>query len=85
MSFVCEYNQEHVDKNIQAVEKVIKLNKERELKEVLFKEVMSELKKTFETNDLQSLKRLNFYFEDEKQKTESLEHELGGEGLELVE
>jgi hypothetical protein len=74
-----------VDKNIQAVEKVIKLNKERELKEVLFKEVMSELKKTFETNDLQSLKRLNFYFEDEKQKTESLEHELGGEGLELVE
>jgi len=85
MSFVCEYNQEQVDKNIQAIEKVIKLNKERELKEVLFKEVMSELKKTFETNDLQSLKRLNFYFEDEKQKTESLEHELGGEGLELVE
>jgi hypothetical protein len=55
------------------------------MKEVLFKEVMSELKKTFETNDLQSLKKLNFYFENDKPKTDSLDHELGGENLELVE
>lgn len=85
MSFVCEMNEVEVEKNITMIQKIIRLNKERELKEVLFKEVMSELKKTFETNDLESLKRLNFYFENEKSKTEELDHELGGEGLELVE
>ena len=67
------------------IQKIIRLNKERELKEVLFKEVMSELKKTFETNDLESLKRLNIHFENEKPKIEDLDHELGGESLELVE
>lgn len=85
MSFVCEMNEVEVEKNITMIQKIIRLNKERELKEVLFKEVMSELKRTFETNDLESLKRLNFYFENEKSKTEELDHELGGEGLELVE
>jgi hypothetical protein len=74
-----------VEKNITMIQKIIRLNKERELKEVLFKEVMSELKKTFETNDLESLKRLNFHFENEKPKIEDLDHELGGESLELVE
>lgn len=85
MSFVCEMTEGEVEKNITMIQKIIRLNKEREMKEVLFKEVMSELKKTFETNDLQSLKRLNFYFEDDKPKTDSLDHELGGESLELVE
>jgi hypothetical protein len=85
MSFVCEMNEVEVEKNITMIQKIIKLNKERELKEVLFKEVMSELKKTFETNDLESLKRLNFHFENEKPKIEDLDHELGGESLELVE
>ena len=85
MSFVCEMNEVEVEKNITMIQKIIRLNKERELKEVLFKEVMSELKKTFETNDLESLKRLNFHFENEKPKIEDLDHELGGESLELVE
>ena len=84
-SFVCEMNKTEVEKNVSMIEKIIRLNKEREMKEVLFKEVMVELKKTFETNDLENLKRLNFYFEDDKPKTESLDHELGGESLELVE
>jgi hypothetical protein len=85
MSFVCEMNEVEVEKNVTMIQKIIRLNKERELKEVLFKEVMSELKKTFETNDLESLKRLNFHFENEKPKIEDLDHELGGESLELVE
>lgn len=86
MSFVCEMTELEVEKNITMIQKIIRLNKERELKEVLLKEVMAELKKTFETNDLETLKRLNFYFENEKSKTEDLEHhELGGESLELVE
>jgi hypothetical protein len=85
MSFVCEMTENEVEKNIIMIQKIIRLNKEREMKEVLFKEVMSELKKTFETNDLQSLKKLNFYFENDKPKTDSLDHELGGENLELVE
>ena len=29
--------------------------------------------------------KLNFYFENDKPKTEDLDHELGGESLELVE
>lgn len=85
MSFVCEMNEVDVEKNITMIQKIIKLNKERELKEVLFKEVVSELKKTFETNDLHSLKKLNFYFENEKSIKQDLDHELGGEGLKLVE
>lgn len=85
MSFVCEMNEVDVEKNITMIQKIIKLNKERELKEVLFKEVVSELKKTFETNDLHSLKKLNFYFENEKSIKQDLDHELGGESLKLVE
>jgi hypothetical protein len=42
---------------------LITLNKEKELKELLFKETIDTLKKTFEKNDLETLKRLYFDFE----------------------
>jgi hypothetical protein len=35
---------------------------------MLFKDVIADLKKTFESSDLESLKRLNFYFENERPK-----------------
>lgn len=68
LSIVCEINEKEVDKTVQNILKLIKANKEREQKELLFKDVVSELKKTFESSDLDSLKRLNFYFENQSDK-----------------
>jgi len=66
ISIVCEINQPEIDKAIQGILKLIKLNKEREEKANLFNEVVANLKKTFENTELDNLKRLNFYFENEQ-------------------
>jgi len=63
--------------------KLIKVNREREEKEILFKEVVADLKKTFESTDLDSLKKLNFYIENEAAK--ELEDEGPTETIGLVE
>lgn len=68
LSIVCEINETEVEKTVQDILKLIKINKEREEKEFLFKEVVSDLKKTFESSDLDSLKRLNFYFKEDQPK-----------------
>ena len=68
LSIVCEINEQEVEKTVKNILRLIKINKEREEKELLFKEVVSDLKKTFESSDLDSLKKLNFYFEEEKPK-----------------
>ena len=68
MSIVCEINEQEVEKTVQNILRLIKINKEREEKELLFKEVVSDLKKTFKSSNLDSLKKLNFYFEEEKPK-----------------
>jgi len=52
------------------VGKIIKLNKERELKEQLFKQTVDQLKKTFEKNDLDKLQNLYFDFESDDIDTE---------------
>jgi hypothetical protein len=46
------------------ISKVIKLNKEKELKERLFKETVERLKSTFEKTDLDKLQNLYFDFDD---------------------
>ena len=69
LSFVCEMTQEETEKTVKGILKLIKLNKEREEKEVLFNEVVSTLKKTFESSDLNHLKKLQFHFEDDKSKS----------------
>ena len=63
--------------------KLIKVNREREEKEILFKEVVADLKKTFESTDLDSLKKLNFYIENQVAK--ELEDEGPTETIGLVE
>jgi hypothetical protein len=68
LSIMCEINDVEVDKTVQNILKLIRVNKEREEKEMLFKDVIADLKKTFESSDLESLKRLNFYFENERTK-----------------
>ena len=79
-------NEENISKLILVITKTIKLNKEREMKEVLFKQTIDELKKTFEHNDLDTLQRLYFDFENEEPNLE--EDEQNGQDtatLELAE
>ena len=46
-------------------QRIIKLNKERELKERLFKHTVEHLKQTFEKTDLDKLQKLYFDFDEE--------------------
>lgn len=70
LSFVCPLDEESITKTISKITKIIKLNKEKELKELLFKQTIEELKKTFEKNDLETLQKLYFDFETEIMKEE---------------
>ena len=82
ISFVCPLGETEVTQLMSKIHKVIKLNKDKELKEKLFKETIDKLKKTFETTDLDTLQHL--YFDFETQQT--LENgEDRGTSLELVE
>lgn len=65
ISFVSSTDDSEVSKNLAKIAKIIKLNKEKELKERLFRETVEQLKSTFEKTDLDKLKNLNFYFEEE--------------------
>ena len=68
ISFVCSIDEKEVAQTLLRVAKIIKLNKEKEQKEVLFKQTIEKLKKTFEQTDLDSLQKL--YFDFEKDETE---------------
>jgi len=70
ISFVSSIDDSEVSKNIVKIAKIIKLNKEKELKERLFKETVEQLKNTFEKTDLDKLKNLNFYFEEDDETPE---------------
>ena len=70
ISFVTEVNEKQISKTLVLIGKIIKLNKERELKEQLFKQTVDQLKKTFEKNDLDKLQNLYFDFESDDINTE---------------
>lgn len=82
VSFVCEINEVKVEETLKKLHRVIKINKEREIKDQLFKETVEKLKSTFEKTDLDNLQKLYFDFEEEPQKIE-LEDE-SGETIEMV-
>jgi hypothetical protein len=63
VSFVSSINENDVSVILTKIGKIIKLNKERELKEQLFKQTIDQLKQTFEKNDLDKLQNLYFDFE----------------------
>lgn len=83
ISFVCTFEESEVTETISRINKVIKLNKDREIKERLFKETIDTLKKTFETTDLDTLKSL--YFDFEKKENTLDNGSTRGASLELVE
>ncbi len=90
LSFVCPLNEQAITQTIAKINKIIKLNKEKEQKEILFKHTIEELKKTFEKNDLDTLQKLYFDFEIEKEETPNLNDYDGGKSedtttLELAE
>jgi hypothetical protein len=64
ISFVSPIDDSEVSKTMIKISKVIKLNKEKELKERLFKETVERLKSTFEKTDLDKLQSLYFDFDD---------------------
>ena len=70
ISFVSPIEESEVSKTLSRISKIIKLNKEKELKEKLFKEAVEQLKSTFEKNDLDKLKNLYFDFNEEDETPE---------------
>lgn len=73
ISFVTEINEQSFNQTLIRIAKIIKLNKERELKESLFKQTIEKLKQTFEQNDLEKLKDLYFDFATEIEDTSNLD------------
>jgi hypothetical protein len=78
ISFVSQITEVEISNTLQKIAKIIKLNKERELKEKLFKKTIEELKQTFEKNDLDKLQNLYFDFDLGDLETE-LEDEQDGQ------
>jgi hypothetical protein len=87
MTFVAQINENDISTILTKIAKIIKLNKERELKEQLFKQTIDKLKQTFEKTDLDKLQHLYFDFEtdgpnlelDEQDGQESTTIELADE------
>lgn len=70
ITFVTPINESEVSTILVKIGKIIKLNKERELKERLFKQTVEQLKQTFEKTDLDKLKNLYFDFDDTELDTD---------------
>jgi hypothetical protein len=85
ISFVCLLQELEMSQTVSKILKVIKLNKDKELKEKLFRETIDTLKKTFETTDLETLSRLYFDFETDRSKTLDDEKDHERTTLELVD
>jgi hypothetical protein len=65
VSFVSKLDESEVSTILTKILKIIKFNKEREVKEKLFKETVERLKSTFEKTDLDKLQKLYFDFESD--------------------
>ena len=76
VTFVCPIGEKEVSSTIVKIGKIIKLNKERELKERLFKQTVEQLKQTFEKNDLDKLQNLYFDFDIDEELNTELESEI---------
>jgi signal recognition particle subunit SEC65 len=67
-SFVSEFKEESLSATLKNIKTIIRVNREREDKEKLFKNKVNELKALFDQNNLDALKLLKF--EVLKEKTE---------------
>ena len=76
ITFVSPIGEREVSLIIIKLGKIIKLNKERELKERLFKQTVEQLKQTFEKTDLDKLQNRYFDFDVEDELDTDLETEI---------
>ena len=67
ISFVAQIDESNISLALMKIAKIIKLNKERELKEKLFKQTVDQLKQTFEKTDFDKLQNLYFDFDEQPQ------------------
>jgi hypothetical protein len=85
ISFVAQIDESNISLALTKIARIIKLNKERELKEKLFKQTVDQLKQTFEKTDLDKLQNLYFDFDEEPEL--EIDEEQNGfqpEDVELV-
>ena len=91
LSFVCEYDEENINLIQSNILNIIQFNIEREEKERLLNDKISELKTLFEKETLESLKVLKFDIEEpivkntkngrvEKRKDDSISEIIADEG-----
>lgn len=87
ISFVTKIEEKEISTIVTRILKIIKLNKERELKEQLFKQTIEQLRKTFEQSDLEKLQNLYFDFATDVEDTSNLDAYDSGqsEDVELAE
>ena len=85
ISFVSQFDETSISNTLQKISKIIKLNKEKEIKEKLFKQTIEQLKETFERTDLDKLKTLYFDFELEQTELEINDESETGEDITMAE
>ena len=88
ITFVSPIEESQMSTIMIKISKIIKLNKERELKERLFKQTVEQLKQTFEKTDLDKLQNLYFDFDESDLEAEletNLEDEQNGQGSAVIE
>ena len=76
VTFICPIGEKEVSSIIVKIGKIIKLNKERELKERLFKQTVEQLKQTFEKTDLDKLQNLYFDFDIDDELDTNLDSQI---------
>ena len=76
ITFISPIGEKEVSSIIVKIGKIIKLNKERELKERLFKQTVEQLKQTFEKTDLDKLQNLYFDFDEGDELDTDLDTEI---------
>ena len=84
LSFVSKIEDVEITNCLSKIQKVIKVNKEKEIKERLFKETVDRLKSTFEKTDLDKLQKLYFDFETDYDENSLEDEPEGTTNLELV-
>jgi hypothetical protein len=88
ISFVCEIKDENINIVLNKINKIIKINREKELKEKLFRQMVDKLKVTFDSNNLEVLQNLYFDFQkdepnlefEDEESIRKTDVELVGEG-----
>jgi hypothetical protein len=83
ISLVCEFAESEFEKVVLVINKIIKLNKEKEIKNEMFEQAVKSLRATFDKKDLDTLKTLEFKFSDKPIIPEIKDGT--GETFELVE